>query len=298
MGTILPRACPALESSSHLDIFPSLVLRHFGAAHRNSARILKTKTWSGGRSTSRNASGYDRAMDAKRIKAAWRAVIAGSRGRRLFPLLLAGTVGACSSPLSPEEAGYDFTLPLESPVVYRWPTGAAVRVHAAPTGDPQRDRLLADAVHDAVADWQAVLGEGQVRLMVTGGVSEADVVVQWSDGEPPVSTAGCEPVLSGSATTTFCRAADGRGLEPFPLPGESGGGTVRMLVTVRASEATGPVRVRQLVAHELGHVLGIGRHSPDPDDLMWDGPLTRHTPSPTDAATVRRLYETAPDLLP
>jgi predicted Zn-dependent protease len=56
--------------------------------------------------------------------------------------------------------------------------------------------------------------------------------------------------------------------------------------------------VQRLVAHELGHVLGIGRHSEDPRDLMWRTDPSRSTPGPRDAATVLVLYHTVAGLVP
>jgi len=239
-------------------------------------------------------------MDRRRSEAA------GRRRAGVAVLGLAVVAGACSSPVEPVDEGgsegaiaYDFTLPRADLTVYRWPSGSTVRLLVAGGGDAERARLLADALAGAIAEWESALGEGVVRFAVTDRVEAADVVVRWSDAPAPVDLRVCEPAVRGSAATTFCPAPDGRGLLRFPAVGGAGGeSAVRMVVTVLASEARGERRVRQLIAHELGHVLGIGRHSPDPSDLMWEGALTRVGPSPADLATVQRLYETEPDLVP
>jgi len=239
-------------------------------------------------------------MDRRRSEAA------GRRRAGVAVLGLAVVAGACSSPVEPVDEGgsegaiaYDFTLPRADLPVYRWPSGSTVRLLVAGGGDAERARLLADALAGAIAEWESALGEGVVRFAVTDRVEAADVVVRWSDAPAPVDLRVCEPAVRGSAATTFCPAPDGRGLLRFPAVGGAGGeSAVRMVVTVLASEARGERRVRQLIAHELGHVLGIGRHSPDPSDLMWEGALTRVGPSPADLATVQRLYETEPDLVP
>ncbi len=195
---------------------------------------------------------------------------------------------------------YDFVLPVDGGVVYRWPTGSTVRFYVHETGESMRDAMLTAAVDSAVVDWMAALGPGIVDLVRTDDISEADVVVRWSDMALPVDASSCAPVVTGRAATTFCPTPDLDGLERFPLLGKDGaeGSNVRMLVTVLAEEAVGARRVRQLVSHELGHVLGIGQHSPDPDDLMWDGPLGTDRPSPADRATIRGLYRTPPNLIP
>ena len=210
-------------------------------------------------------------------------------------------LAACESPAEPNIIrGYDFTLPVSGDIVYRWPEGSTVRLYADPSGDPERAALLEEAVDYAIGDWSDALGDASVSLVRVEELRAADVVVRWSDVPPPVQADHCAPRVSGSAATTFCPNADLTGLERFPLPDatDPDESSVRMLVTVLAEEAVGLGRVRQLVAHELGHVLGIGRHSPDPNDLMWDGPLGTDRPSAADRATIRRLYDTPPMLVP
>ena len=69
-------------------------------------------------------------------------------------------------------------------------------------------------------------------------------------------------------------------------------------------------QVRGLVAHELGHVLGIGRHPCDYDDaacangfgaresVMYIGAPQRDSPSRADRETLELLYHTRPHLVP
>lgn len=221
------------------------------------------------------------------------------------PLVLALALGACESAFEPgPELGYEFSLPAETETVYRWTTGSTIRVHVT-GGVGERGELLTDAFEEAARDWETALGEGQVRFQREATVEASDVVLRWSDVVSPVETDGCEPRVTGRATTTFCWTPDRRRVKAY-LP--RGGGSdlrivgtplegVRMIVTVHSDEARELPRVRQLVAHELGHVLGIGRHSFDPADLMWGGTLDATRPTPADRATVRRLYETVPDVV-
>lgn len=239
------------------------------------------------------------------------------RLRAVAPLALALLAGACDRMLEPGVgAGYDFALPVGEAVVYRWPAGSTIGVYVA-GGAGERGELLGDAFGDAARDWEAALSASQVQIRRASSLGEADVVLRWSDVEPPVDTTGCEPRVVGRAATTFCWTPDRRGIRVFPSLDDSlvttaqeGGpdeparwvgassGGVRMVITVLAEEARGVERVRQLVAHELGHMLGIGRHSSDPEDLMWEGALQVSRPTVADRATVRRLYETIPDVVP
>ncbi|HWA40558.1 MAG TPA: matrixin family metalloprotease, partial [Gemmatimonadales bacterium] len=51
--------------------------------------------------------------------------------------------------------------------------------------------------------------------------------------------------------------------------------------------------------HELGHALGLFRHSPDPHDIMYTFPDTAvHAPSEGDATTILTLYHQHSDLRP
>jgi predicted Zn-dependent protease len=58
-----------------------------------------------------------------------------------------------------------------------------------------------------------------------------------------------------------------------------------------------PGQMKASASHEFGHALGIEGHSLNPHDLMsvYYG---NGTISPSDAATIRYLYHTTPDLIP
>jgi predicted Zn-dependent protease len=226
-----------------------------------------------------------------------------SRARRAAGLVAwVALAAACTSPAEPEEESpaYDFMLPIGAGVVYHWAPGSTVRIYVDPTADPARDRLLEGAVDEAMRAWSEALEGADIALTRVGALSEAAVLVRWADSPLPVATEGCEPVVLGRAATTFCPTADYATLERFPINGAEGPteSAVRMIVTVLPEEAVGERRVRQLVTHEFGHVLGIGGHSPNPGDLMWDGPLGPDRPTASDLATLRRLYSTPATLVP
>ncbi|HUF49998.1 MAG TPA: hypothetical protein VMN60_04135 [Longimicrobiales bacterium] len=217
------------------------------------------------------------------------------RRRLLVALLLA--CGGCEVPLMPPthtSEFYEFRLDITPPRVLRWESGTTIRVHAMP-GSAARAGILEGALDRGMRMWNAHALYGEYELIRAASVAEADVVLQWSDEVPPVDVAECPPQLS-RAVTTFCLDDSGRHLHRFPLA--TGASSVRMLVTVLGSEAARGDRVDRLVSHELGHVLGIARHSAAASDLMFGGELTRATLTARDAATLRMLYHTRPDVTP
>jgi predicted Zn-dependent protease len=75
-------------------------------------------------------------------------------------------------------------------------------------------------------------------------------------------------------------------------------GDIKYLVTVRSQTVLNPESVRRLVAHELGHVLGIAQHSPRAADLLHATNIATAEPSPADRATLHVLYQSPADITP
>ena len=220
----------------------------------------------------------------------------GALGRAALALVLGG-LAACDSPTIPAETqAYDFTFATDPPIVLRWPVGATIRVYVSGGQEPERAALLRAAFREAAAQWEEAVLFREFRFAEAARVEEADVVVFWS-GEPiPVDTAGCPPEGgSARALTWSCPDDHGGRLRPFPVNGEPT--RVRMMVYLNRGEAGDPAAVRRLMLHELGHVLGIGRHSPNVDDVMAaHAPADRLTAA--DRATIQVLYHVAPDMVP
>jgi len=216
-------------------------------------------------------------------------------------LALAVLITACDSPSVPERLltdVYDYRLRTNGLQVLRWPIGTTVRVYVTADADPARTSALESAFENGANGWNAAALYGEVRLERTTNLSDADAVLLFSSTLPPVETSNCSPG-GGSAATTLCLdPQDQSRLAVFPLR-NGGGGNVKFLVTIRSVNPLDVEAVRRLVAHELGHVLGIAQHSSRQTDLMFpETNLTRAEPSPADRATLHVLYHSRPDITP
>ena len=219
----------------------------------------------------------------------------GTRRGPLTALLALLATVACDVPTVPplqSESVYEFRLATSPPLTLRWPIGASIRVFVV-DGGARGDLLRASAQEGAIA-WNRHALLDEYELVITDSPTDADVLLAWSDEPLPVDTSAC-PRTPGRGVTTFCL----NGAELYRYPFASGeSSSVRMLMTVAVQLASSPDLLRASVAHELGHVLGIGRHSDDAGDLMWHSDPTRATPSLRDVATVRALYRTDADVQP
>lgn len=223
-----------------------------------------------------------------------------SAGTRIAALALGLSLVACDAARIPGNDYadvYDFHLPTDPPSVLRWPNGTTIRVYLVPSGNALRDSVLAGALGHGADVWNAVALFDEYRISATTTVADADVVLGWADVALPVETTDCPPAAT-VAVTTFCLADGGHALSTFPLTGGAGPGRVKMVVSLLPGTAVVPGEAQLLVAHELGHVLGIGQHSPNPGDLMFARDQVTDRPTRRDAATVLLLYHLAPDITP
>lgn len=239
------------------------------------------------------------------------------------PLLVAALAGAallqaCDSPtVPPRLIAYDFAFQgFGQSLIYRWPTGHTIGVHVLATGDADRDALLQNAFRHSADAWNDAVLYGEYRIEQTA-LENADVLLAWTNETLPLDTSGCPPFPDGFAWTTFCADTTGpaRGdsldlITAYPLAsGAHRRDGVHMIVQVLQTQ-TDPARVAALVAHEFGHVLGIGTHPcrlPQSgcsrrhgahDSLMYSGLPERSTPSAADRSTIEVLYHTRPHLTP
>jgi predicted Zn-dependent protease len=218
--------------------------------------------------------------------------------RSVFLLGAVLLFGACDPVTVPERNGtevFDFRLPLGGDsVVMRWPTASRIAVFVNPAPQTDRANILDEGFQRGAAAWEDASLYSTFRFAQVGLPQDADVILTWSDVPVPVFTADCQP-SGGAAFTTFCL----NGMHLFTYPLSSGAPSrVRFIVTVRASEAGNRTRVMTLVMHELGHVLGLAQHSPNPADLMSTNPLDRNEPNARDRASLQLLYQMQADITP
>ncbi len=229
-----------------------------------------------------------------------RQVSVGDR-RTIGALLCCALFAGCDSATVPARAAdevFEFRLPVNSDrLVMRWPSATRIRVFVQAGATDQLTDLLYASVRQAAMAWEAVSLFGDYSFALVGAPEQADVIVSWSTAVRPVEIAECLP-FGGAAITTFCLTAEGDRLKPFPLRNSTLMSSVRFLVTIRESEALNSARVRTLVTHELGHVLGIAAHSPNQQDLMFSDPIIRDAPNARDRTTVQILYQTRPNITP
>jgi predicted Zn-dependent protease len=213
-----------------------------------------------------------------------------------LPIVLA--VAACEPPTVPPRTTqniYDFRLPTSPPAVLRWPSGSTIRVFIA--SDAARADEINAAFDLAVSNWNGAARYREYELARASTITDADAVIRWSDEPSDLDFTACT-IEQSVATTTFCLDdTDPTRLYVFPLRAPLTGSRVRIVVTVLGTES-GRNRVERLVAHELGHVLGLARHSLDANDLMFGGNLTRSTLSSRDSASVQVLYHTRAAITP
>lgn len=230
------------------------------------------------------------------------------RGRRqavrlTLAAVAAAALAACDAPTSSRETpGYD---PRPATVddggtlqryVYHWPLGAAIRVFVDSRGGPAESDLRA-AFLDGAARWAPALYYREATFRLVDDSREADVTVHFGEADSPVGSGSCAPPFSPAAGATFaCPDLAARVFETLPLA-DGGGGRVKMDVTVYRSRVADEAQFRRVVAHEIGHVLGIGTHSGDADDLMFALPAV-DAPSAADARTLRWLLHEPADVRP
>ncbi len=199
-------------------------------------------------------------------------------GRALGALLLALAAG-CDAPTVPGEApAYDPTA-LTGGRVYRWPLGATVRVHVAES--PGRS-ALAPHLRRAADAWLATLAYRELDVRLVSRAAEADVVVGHA-ADHPVALDACGPFSIGAAFTLLCPDADSA--RTLPLR-DGTASRVKIAVAIDEAQLESADRLAAVVAHELGHVLGVGGHSGDVGDVMHADPRVG-SPSARDARTLR-----------
>jgi predicted Zn-dependent protease len=202
-------------------------------------------------------------------------------------------LAACTDPAIPDRAGaYAYAdtsiIGVDTTVtLFRWPTTRLpVRFWADPRGNM---RFL---VERAIAAWQDQFLYGELRGVVVNDSGSADVLVSWTDSVPPdVPPDTTTAPNSCGGVTTFDYDSTGLALS----------GPVHVSLTVLTGSPATPAQVqacmRRIAIHEMGHSIGLLRHSLFDEDIMYGSPIVDY-PSRFDRRSTELLYHSQPTIAP
>jgi hypothetical protein len=205
-------------------------------------------------------------------------------------MLFAALIAAGCEPTIPVRdcsgCTYDFadTIPPDT-LVFHWPAVAQpVRFYADPRG------AMPALVSFGIDSWEAQFLYGEFRGVLVSDSSQADVIVQWRGSVPPDV-----PPDPGTPVA----ACDGATVYPSWAIGTAPGRALRVTLGVLAGYTSPQVAacLRRITTHEIGHALGLLRHSPSSFDIMNQTP-TVALPSSADRRTVEVLYHTVATVQP
>ena len=183
---------------------------------------------------------------------------------------------------------YDFadTIPPATILVFHWPGNRLpVRFYADPRG------AMPALVSLGIATWEGEFLYGELTGVRVSDSSQADIIVYWPAGVPPDVPPDAGPPMDACGGTTT------NPVSAFVPPVDSTVLHVGLIAKAGFSNAQVAACLRRVVIHELGHALGLIKHSPYPDDIMNALPEVT-TPSPEDRRTITVLYHTPTTITP
>lgn len=207
------------------------------------------------------------------------------RPDRIALLTVITLILGCGDIVTPSRAPrYPADHPALPGEIFRWPSARLpVRYFADPRG------AMRALVSQGVGVWEQQFLYGEFHGQLVADSGDADVIVLWQDSVPPdvpSDTAGAAGACSG-VTTILIDSTN----------------TISEALRVRVSISPGFTTAQvaaclpRVTAHELGHSIGLLRHSSGPDDLMSGIPRVDF-PTARDRRTAEVLYHTAPTIAP
>lgn len=196
---------------------------------------------------------------------------------------------ACDTPTSApaDLPPYDPTS-LVGGTIYRWTPGSVVKVWVSP--DNRDDRALETSTDRAVQRWNDVPQFAEVRLVRTGIMKDANIVIYDRLTANPLSPEVCSYEPRGTGTTWFC-ISNNRALRIRSADGSETNVTV--LIATNRGAVADQALYDAVVVHEFGHALGIGGHSMETTDVMYGNPMVS-TPSNRDRQTLWYVFRQPP----
>lgn len=138
-------------------------------------------------------------------------------------------------------------------------------------------------VQAAFAQWEAAMAP-RFHFVFMPDARGADVQVFWTTH---LGTVAHGDIAGENSTTTWGKYMARN--------------DIRLSLLSSRGEAVSPAMIETIALHEIGHLLGIKAHSPNPDDIMaaqtaMDSDDTAARLSERDIQTLRRLYERRADI--
>lgn len=201
-------------------------------------------------------------------------------------------LAACAEPAIPIRVpAYSFAdtviIGVDTTVtVFNWPADRLpVRFYADPRG------YMRTIVQRAVDTWAAQFLYGEFTGTLVADSTQADVIVVWASGVPPEAEPDPGPPQF---------ACDGQTIYPAADPTDTLTGPIHVELDLVGGSFTPAVIaacMRRTAIHEVGHALGLLRHSTFDTNILFAPPQVA-LPNPGDRRTVELLYHTRPTLFP